>query len=166
MLFLKKLFCFIFCLFLLALPCSALSHSTYNGLSQSSSTVQNLISMALNYDNFLDSKYVVYQSGQYDYYIVWGDLYINDSGNIVSEGEVIYIRYYRTDTYSTYEYVPGTDSSFSLTPYDMIVTNIGGIGMQSQLFREYDTQENFEKFAIFDTAVLFVILLTKLRKDK
>ncbi len=162
----KKFLCIILCLFLFALPSSALSHSTYNGLSQSNSTVQNLISMALNYDNFLDSKYVVYQSGQYDYYIVWGDLYINNSGYIVSEGDVIYIRYYRTDNYNTYEYLPGTDSSFNLTPYDMIVTNVGGIGMQSQLFREYDHQENFEKFAIFGTAVLFVILLIKLRKDK
>lgn len=162
----KKLICILLCLFLFALPCSALSHSTYNGLSQSSSTVQNLISMALNYDNFLDSKYVVYHSGQYDYYIVWGDLSLNATGQIVSEGDVIYIRYYRTDNYSTYEYLPGTDSSFTLTVYDMITTNIGGIGMQSQLFREYDTQENFEKFAIFGTALIFVILLTKLRKDK
>ena len=162
----KKLICILLCLFLFALPCSALSHSTYNGLSQSSSTVQNLISMALNYDNFLESKYVVYQSGQYDYYIVWGDLSLNDNGQVVSEGDVIYIRYYRTDTYNSYEYLPGTDSSFTLTVYDMITTNIGGIGMQSQLFREYDTQENFEKFAIFGTALMFVVLLTKLRKDK
>ena len=164
----NKLCCIILCLFIFALPCSALSHSTYNGLSQSSSTVQNLISMALNYENFLDSKYVVYQSAQYDFYIVWGDLSLNDNGQIVSEGDVTYIRYYRTGSGTNYyyEYLPGTDSSFSLTVYDMITTNIGGIGMQSQLFREYDTQENFEKFAIFGTAVLFVILLTKLRKDK
>ena len=163
-----KFICIILCLFLFALPCSALSHSTYSGLSQNNSNVTNLISMALNYDNFLESKYVVYQSGQYDYYIVWGDLYINGSGNIVSDAEVIYIRYYRTGSGTNYyyEYLPGTDSSFNLTPYDMIVTNVGGIGMQSQLFREYDYQENFKKFAIFGTSVMFVILLTKLRKDK
>lgn len=122
--------------------------------------------MALNYDNFLESKYVVYQSDTYDYYIVWGDLSLNDNGQVVSEGDVVYIRYYRTDNYNSYEYIPGIDSSFTLTVYDMIVTNIGGIGMQSQLFREYDTQVNFEKFAIFGTALMFVILLTKLRKDK
>lgn len=124
--------------------------------------------MALNYDNFLESKYVVYQSGQYDYYIVWGDLYLSDNGPIVSDGEVTYIRYYRAGSGTSfyYEYAPGTDNSFSLNVFDMITTNIGGIGMQSQLFREYDTQENFESFAIFGTALMFVILLTKLRKDK
>lgn len=162
----KKIFCLILCLFLFALPCSALSHDTYNGLNQSSSTVQNLISMAMNYDNFLESKYVVYQSSQYDYYIVWGDLYLNDNAQIVSNGEVVYIRYYRTDTYNTYEYVPSTDSSFTLTVYDMITTNVGGIGMQSQLFREYNTQNILRNFSIFALGILFVILLVNLRRDK
>lgn len=161
----KKIVCILLCLILFALPCSALSHSTYNGLSQNNSTVQNLISMAINYDNFLDSKYVVYQSSQYDFYIVWGDLYLDDNTDFVSNGDIIYIRYYRTANNNSYEYVVGTDKTFRLSPYHMITTNVGGIGMQSQLFREYDTQNNIKNFSIFGFAVLFVIMLTRFRKD-
>lgn len=161
----KKFICICLCLFVFAFPCSALSHTTYSGLSQSNSTVQNLISMAMNYDNFIDSKYVVYQAGQYDYYIVWGDLILNENGQIVSNGDIIYIRYHRVDNFNTYEYSPNTDSNFTLSVMDMIVTNVGGIGMQSQLFREYYTQQNIIYFCIFGFSALFVIMLTRLRKD-
>lgn len=161
----KKFICIFLCLFVFAFPCSALSHTTYSGLSQSNSTVQNLISMAMNYDNFIDSKYVVYQAGLYDFYIVWGDLILNENGQIVSSGDIIYIRYHRVDNYNTYEYTPNTDSTFTLSVMDMIVTNVGGIGMQSQLFREYFTQQNIIYFCIFGFAALFVIMLTRLRKD-
>lgn len=149
---------------LFALPCSALSHSTYQALSQNNSNVQNLISLALNYDNFTESQFVCYQNGQYSYYIVWGDLFV-ENDNVYSNTEVNYISYTRNDDY-TYSYTSGTSSNFSLTVYDVFVSNIDGWGMRSALYSEYEYQENFEKFAIFGTSILFVILLTKLRKDK
>lgn len=162
----KKFICIVLSLFLFVVPCSALSHTTYNGLSQNNSNVQNLISMAMNYDDFIDSKFVVYQYEQYGYCIAWGDLYLSENGSIKSNGDITYIRYYRTDNYNTYEYFPSTDTSFNLTVYDMITTNIGGIGMQSQLFRDYYTQQNIIYFCVFGFASLFVIMLTRLiRKD-
>lgn len=160
----NKIICIFLCLALFALPCSALSHSTYQALSQSNTNVQNLISLAVNYDNFAESDFVCYQNGQYSYYIVWGDLFV-ENDNVYSNSEVNYISYSRNDDY-TYSYNSGIDRSFSLTVYDVFVSNIDGWGMRSSLYSEYEFQQNFVKFAIFGTGILFVILLTKLRKDK
>lgn len=149
-------------LFSLALPCFALSHSTYSDLAQNNSTVQNLLSFAMNYDSFAESDYVCYCSAQNTYFIVWGDLFVN--GNKVTSSEDInYIKYSR-DTLNQYSYEVSSSSDFTLNINNVITSNIDGVGMRSQIYEDYDYRNTFVEFSIFFAVILFVILLFKIRK--
>lgn len=144
------------------LPCSALSHSTYSDLAQNNSTVQNLLSFAMNYDTFSESKFVVYTSAQNTYFIVWGDLnYLQNK--IISNSEIHYIEYSR-DSDLQYTYKTSVSDNFTLAVNDVVVTNIDGVGMNSQIYEEFKYRENFSNFSIIVLVFLFVILLFKIRK--
>lgn len=114
----------------------AFSGDTYASLSQSSTNAQNLISYASNYNSFFNSEYVCYQGNQYEYYIVWGDLELNDG--VVSGTEVEYVMYYREGTQGSYVYSfrYSSDDSFSLNISDSVVTNIQGAGGDSVLYNQ------------------------------
>lgn len=149
----------------LVLPCSALSFSsTYSDVVQSSTQSNNLIALALNYDSFLRSDYVVFCPNQYQYYIVWGDLSAS-SANVTSSGAVEYISYIRGSDYSsTYTYDYGTSNSFSLESSNVCTSNIQHFGMKSSLYDEFFSNYISEQFYIFGLAVLVVILFIKIRK--
>ncbi len=149
----------------LVLPCSALSFSsTYSDVVQSSTQSNNLIALALNYDSFLRSEYVVFCPNQYQYYIVWGDLAAS-SDTVTSSGAVEYISYIRSGDYSTsYVYDYGTSNTFSLNSSSVCTSNIQSFGMKSSLYDEFFSNYISEQFYIFGLAVLVVILLIKIRK--
>lgn len=159
----KSLAVFLCLILVFAFPCSALSHSTYSDLVQSNSTCQNLILLAMNYEGFAESDYVVYCSAQYTYFIVWGDLTASQ-GKIESTESVQYIEYSR-GTDMVYSYTVGNSSNFTLNFSDVFVSNIDGYGMRSALYEEYNSQNLVKNFFIFNSILLFVILLLKLRKD-
>lgn len=149
-------------LFSFALPCFALNHSTYNDIAQNNSTVQNLLSFAMNYNTFKESDYVVYCNAQNSYFIVWGELIVS-SNRVVSNEDIFYVSYIR-GTDNQYHYTYSEDSSFILNVNDVVVSNIDGIGMQSQIYEEFDYRQNFYDFSVVVLVLLFVILLFKVRK--
>lgn len=148
------------------MPAFALSSTTYADLSSTSGTVQNLLSYAMNYDSFLYSDYVIFQNGQYSYYIVWADKLVYSSGKVTAEGSVEYISYIRTGSnydYS-YEYFYGTDDSFSLTVSHMTVSNVDGLGFKSELYQSFRDSHYTRYFQIFGMAALLVIAFVTMRK--
>lgn len=150
-------------LFLFVVPSSALSHSTYSDLSQSNTTVQNLISFANNYDSFHESKFVVYNTSNTSTFIVWGDSLTGNQNNVTSSSKVYYIEYSRNSDMQ-YSYKYSFSDNFSLNVSDVIISNIPEVGMTSQLFEDIEYRNNFSNFSIACIVFLFVILLFKIRK--
>lgn len=164
----NKIFCLIFilCTFVVSIgSAAALSSTTSAALNSNNTTANNLISYAVNYDDFLSSDYVVYQEGTYSYYIVWGNLKYNNSV-ITNDGIVNYVHYYREGTPGDYNYtyVYNTDDNFSLNINHSIITNITGAGGNSITFIEHYFYKNAMFLFIFSVAVLLCLLF--LRRDK
>lgn len=146
------------------LPCSALSFSsTYSDVVQSSTQSNNLIALAMNYDSFIRSEYVVFCPNQNQYYIVWGDLTAS-SDRVTSSGAIEYISYIRSGTTTNYVYDYGSSSSFALNSSNVCTSNIEHFGMKSTLYDDFFSNHISLQFYIFGLAILIVILLFKIRK--
>lgn len=142
--------------------------SLYGTVSSTSSTANNLLYLAMNYKSFKSSDYIIFQDGQYSYYIVWGDLELVD-GEIVENSDIEYIHYYRSDSSSgynyTYLYEYGTDTNFSLVLDDEFLTtsNMEGVGFVSLTGTEYEYYAAASDLSIFSVALLFAIMLCVFR---
>lgn len=138
--------------------------STYRDMPPSSSNTQNLLSLAQNYSDFNKSKFVVFSDSVYSYYIVWSkDLKYSNS--VVTGTNIKYIRYYRTDNYSDYRYLPGTDTNFSLSSSYNNTSSIPGYGFVSQSQNEFLHFFYSEKFLILICGFTFVIAITSLKRS-
>ena len=159
--------CVLILCFSFTLNSFALSATTYSDLSSSSSTGQNLLNLALNHQSFRNKDFVIFQNGQYSYYIVWSDK-LDYSGISVSADEIEYIQYIREGSgYDyTYRYIYGTDTEFSLTINNLTVSNVDGLGFISPIYEENEARINDKYFNIFIVATLFVVALTSLRGFK
>lgn len=165
----KKIILFL-CLFsvLVSFTCfssSALTvNSTYSDVTSTSTQAVNLVNFAMSYEDFVTSDYVVFCNEQNSYYIVWGDLSYNDSS--VSGSDVQYLRYYRAGSGTSYQYTYqyGTDSSFKLTPSHMCTSNIKNFGFSSSTYQDYKQQYYGSCFMVFAGSVLFVVLISHLRR--
>lgn len=155
----RKFFLLICVLILSVSSVFAYSGSTYTGLSQSNSTVQNLISYAANYEGFYDKDYVVYQDGNYSYYIVWGDL--TSANDVVSGVNVDCIHYYRSGSAGSYEYnyTHSVESTFQLVVNHSVVTSISGIGGASSLYHQLKFYHFGLYLIVFITGFIFASLL-------
>lgn len=139
---------------------------TYSDVTGSASQTTNLVNYARNLDHsFTNSDFVVFCDHQYSYYIVWSDNLDLQNGKVVGN-DIQYIRYYRisNDYSSNYEYVTGTDTSFSLTYDNLVTSNIEKVGFSCPTYEQYKHQDNLMDLCIFAIAALFVIALTSLRK--
>lgn len=156
---------FILCLtVLMSFSVSALTVSdTYSDVVSTSSQAVNLVNYAASYESFIDSDYVIFCDVQYSYYIVWGEL--ENNNGILSGTDVEYIHYYRTDNYNSYTYSYGTETSFGLNPGNACTTNIPGYGFVSSVYQEYKLQDSLETGLIFIIGFIFVIMITRLRRD-
>ena len=152
------------CLFLsFSIGVSALSINTYGHVASTNSNVINLINYAQSFDSFRNSDFVVVQSDQNDYYIVWSDQLVY--GSMVTGSDVEYIRYYRTGTTNNqYTYVYGTDSNFTLNLNHVVTSNISDLGFTSAVYDTYQTNQNINNMLIFFGGFLFVIMLLNLRR--
>lgn len=162
--FLKISLCCIMIFVLFSVNCFALNASTYADLAQSSSQVQNLISYAHSFDSFINSDFVVFQSGQYSYYIFWGDLEYNGTSVTASEAECI--SYYREGSGYDYQYHYVYDDSedLSLTVSNLVVSNIDELGSSSALYEEFRSYNRDKAFGIFILAVLIVTMFLAFRR--
>lgn len=161
---LKIMLCSVIIFALFSVNCFALSSSTYTDLSQSSSTVQNLISFANNYDSFINSDFVVFQNGQYSYYIFWGDLKYN--GTSVTADKAEYISYIREGSgYDyVYQYSYGNEEALSLTVSNTVISNIDELGSSSALYAQYKSYETDKMFFVFILACLIVSMFLSFRR--
>lgn len=164
----KKMFS-VFLVFLLlmvifSMNAFALSNSTYTDLSSTSSQASNLLSYAMNFDNFLYSDFVIYQSAQYSYFIVWADKLTYENGVVTSEGSIQYVSYVRADSSYNYNWQYGESADFTLSVNHMTISNVDGLGFKSSLFNEYIFFDNFKNFSIFGLAALLVVAVCSLRK--
>lgn len=157
--------CIFVCLFSFTiLPCSALEVSPSNNVVSTSSNASNLINYANSYDSFIYSDFVVFQSGDYEYYIVWCDeLTVNNS--VVTGTDIEYIRYYRSGNVgNSYLYRYGTDKNFKLNLNDYIVTSNINIGMTSSVYSDYRTNFNITYLLVIGVSLLFANMLTNFRR--
>lgn len=162
--YLKIALCCVMIFALFSVNCFALTAGTYSDLAQSSTQVQNLISFAHSYDSFINSDFVVFQNGQYSYYIFWGDLEYNGSSVTASEAEYIsYIREGSGYDY-TYSYSYGDSEALSLTVSNLVVSNIDELGSSSALYEQYKSYNRDKAFGIFILAVLIVLMFLAFRR--
>lgn len=163
--FIKILICCVCLVSVFTVNCFALSSGTYSDLASTSSNVTNLINYAMSYDTFITSDYVVYQSAQYEYYIVWGDLTYN--GTQVQGSDINYISYIRSGSgYDyTYSYSSGTDTNFTLIVSHIVTSNIPELGFTSSVYHGYKTNDNVTKFCVVMTAALFVVMCCSFRRS-
>lgn len=137
-------------------PTQALSTSTYYDLSSQSSQVYLLTSLLPN--NFY-GDYVVFRSGEYDYYIFYGDLSLsNNNAHIIGEN-LNYIKYYRTGSgYSySYSYEYGTDD-LDLTLNNVVTSNLN-FELSSQYY-EFNTQ--IYEYKLLTIVIIFFIIMSTL----
>ncbi len=140
-------------------------NSTYADVVSTSSQANNLISYAFSYKGFLESDYVIFCDVQNSYYIVWGDLTVQNGK--VTGSDVQTVHYYRpSGTNNSYEYVYSTETTFSLDPDHVCTSNLENYGFQSALFSQYKHYDDCFKFLLFVVGFLFVITVVKLRGDK
>lgn len=165
----SKILCFFFVIvliFIFTINSFAISSNTYEGVTASTTTVQNLINQALSYDNFFHSDYVVYRADNYLYYVVWGDDFVYSNGRITASN-VEFISYDRYGSGTSYynEYRYGTDSSLTVTIDETIVSNIqiDGFSFLSTVVDEFNYRRYLHYFLIFGIGMLFVIMLSNLK---
>ncbi len=160
----KILICCIIIISLFSLNAFALSSSTYGDLAQSSSQVQNLISYANNFPGFIGSDFVVFQNGQYSYYIFWGDLKYD--GSRVTADKADYISYIREGSGASYSYSyrHGDEESLSLTVNHLVTSNIDELGSSSALYEQYKSYYSEVVFYVFILAFLFVTMVLAFRR--
>lgn len=138
--------------------------SLYGTVTSTSNNALNLLYLAMNYDTFKDSEYIIFQDGQYSYYIVWGEL-VEESSKVTAS-DIEYIHYYRSDSGSynyVYSYDYGTDSSFNLTLSSEYQTtsSIPGVGFVSMAAEQYDyySQASEKYLTVLDMLVLFLAFM-------
>ena len=78
--------------------------SLYGTVASTSSNANNLLYLAMNYKSFKGSDYIIFQDGQYSYYIVWGKLELID-GEVVEQSDIEFLHYYRKDSGNGYNYI-------------------------------------------------------------
>lgn len=141
----------------------AFSGSTYGDMASTSTNTQNLINFAINCDSFKNSDFVVFQSAQYSYYIMWGDLDYN--GSSVTGSQVEYVQYVREGSgYDyAYQYNYGTEQTFTLSVNNVVVSNIEGCGMSSNIYRDYEYYRSYDLNTILFGGALLVIMILAFR---
>lgn len=138
---------------------------TYQDVVSTSSQATNLLNAAMNYKSFAESDYVIFSDVQYSYYIVWGDL-VYDGLTVASRSDVELIHYNRSSgvgSYS-YSYTYSTEDFFSLRPSHFCTSNIPDFGFAQTPYQQYKFYYDFSIFLVFLGSVLFVILISHLRK--
>lgn len=142
--------------------------SSLNGtVSPTSTQAVNLLSYAMSFDSFENSDYIIFNDSDYSYYIVWGKLF-EENGKVVSDGEVEYIRYYRTSSSGytgTYQYVSGSDDSFSLSlSKEYICTSsVDNVGFISTSYQQYRFEQSALMLFVLLVAMVFVIMIKNFR---
>lgn len=144
---------------------SALTISdTYSDVASTASQATNLINLACKYTSFVDSDYVIFCDEQYSYYIVWGDLQVDNTYSVTGS-DIEYIRYYRSGSSGSYSYyyLYGTDSTFSLNCSNVCTSNLDDFGMRSAVYDEWKTQHESISLLILACSFFFVMTLIGLR---
>lgn len=142
----------------------ALSFSgLYSDIASGNSTAENLLLYAYNLDpNIVNQEYVIFCPERYNYYLVWGDLTLN--GTDISGTDIQFVSYIRDDS-MIYSYSYGTDTTFSLTGINYLVTSNLPVGIGSPIYVDFVYQKNMINLAIFSVACVSGLFILILRKE-
>lgn len=144
-------------------PVSAASYTAYSDLQPTNSYVSILLHYAGNDPDFIFSDYLLAQTGQYEYYLFYGDL---RQSSIVSGTDVRAVRYYRSGSSSSYRW-HFSESEISSFSFDrngyIVVTNLDGFGVNSSVFYDIESDQLFRWFFVFVVGLLFVLVVFRRR---
>lgn len=137
--------------------------TTQGDISLNSSSVNNLLSLAFNYDSFLFSDYMIYQSDQNTVTLVWSDK-LNFSESLVSsESSVTFISAV-SDGNGNFTYSEGDSDSFIIYVSNTVVSNVQSLGFKSTLYSQNYNYSLLRYFGIFALSCILVITVLNLRK--
>lgn len=132
-----------------AITASAATYTPYQGLTDSSSQASLLYGYYRNLDNFsYDDEFIIMRSGQYDYYLFFGDL-SSDKVNFIS---------YTANTSSGYNQIYeinfGIESNFNY-----VLNNYSVVGNVPGTVAYSEHNSNFTAFTIQIASYSSLILL-------
>lgn len=137
--------------------------SLYDDLSYSSTQYSNLRSVFSGYEYYTDVDYVTFRSGQYDYYLVAGDIEWNGSvltGKPYLDEESMYVVHYNSrgnQDKTQYEFLDNI-TSFRLSNVNyMTVSNISGLGFFDSSPESYGRSVLGTELTVACTVFLLVI---------
>lgn len=134
---------------------------TSSDVVNNSSVVNNLISLAMNYDSFLFSDFVIYNQGVSTVLVWSSDL--NYDSNLLSSDSVEYVSAAEDGT-GNYIYDSGEIEFFQIVINNTVVSNLEGLGFKSNLYSQFYNYGLLKLFGIFAMSCLLVITLVNLRK--
>lgn len=137
--------------------------STQGDISPNSASVNNLLSLAFNFDSFLFSDYMIYQSDLNTVTLVWCDKLNYSEGLVSSESSVHFISAV-SDGSGNFTYSEGDSDNFFLYVSNTVVSNVQSLGFKSTLYSQSYNYSLLRYFGIFAMACLLVITVINLRK--
>lgn len=144
----------------------------YGSVSSNSDIAIDLMSLAMNKKGFIDDEYIIFRSAWGEYYLVYGELVLEDD-YVVGE-DVTYIRYYlANETQGIYQYENGSFDSFSLYLNEgayptSSLENVGYASLSSVEYKYYLTQtdvaysDNLYMFPLLLISVLLALIFIRL----
>lgn len=149
----------------LSYPCALTVDNLYGDVGATTSYAENLLLYALNRDSdFLEKDYVIYRSQQYVYQIVWADELIYN-GTSVTGNNVQIVSYERDDSMN-YSYSYSTDSSYTLSNVNYLVTsNVPNLGIISSTYMTLEHEENQKNMMIMLTSCAIGLMIIRIRRE-
>lgn len=129
---------------------SALTVSSLYADLNNGTQFSNLLNYATRYDSFYNSAYIGFRDSQNSYYLAWGDRdEVIVEGNLVSFGHCEYVRYYRQNNTSDWQYVYAKDDTLSLSCDRLVTTNIPTVlGFSSIEYDEFEYRQSIRRLGI------------------
>lgn len=145
---------------------SAERFTPYQNMTPTASNTVNLLSRAMSYDSFQHSDYVVFSESASSFYIVWGKLELESTGNLVgTDLEYFHLEVsgYSGNYANTYTY--GVFDDFSLITSDFVSTsNVPEYGFVSSSYNDFVLVREVIPICVLFASFLFVIMIVQLRR--
>lgn len=144
----------------------AATYTTSNNLFENSYS-NNLIDMANSQiNNFSSKSYVIFQTNNYDYYLVASDkkdVSINGNSLAFTNSDIVrVIRSNSGSSYYNYVYSSFNESSTIVNLNNIVISNLDtSYSVSSSRFYDYYFRSYLIKLCIFILAIVFAIFLTK-----
>lgn len=150
------------------LSASALTVPTLYADLNNGTQFNNLLNYATRYESFYNSTYIAFRDSQNSYYLVWG----NKDAFAVNDFEVTcsgceYVRYYRANNNSDWEYLYTENDTLSLSCNYMVTTNLSGInGFGSTAFDDWEFAQAIRRmFIVLGSMFIALGIMLAVRRE-